>query len=33
MADRINEGYTITDFIQIGQTEFVFGKLDGKFPM
>ena len=33
MADRINEGYTITDFIQIGQTEFVFGKLDGKIPM
>ena len=33
MADRINEGYTITDFIQIGQTEFVFGKLDSKTPM
>ena len=33
MADRINEGYTITDSIQVGETEFVFGKLDGKFPM
>ena len=33
MADRINEGYTITDSIQIGQTEFVFGKRDGKLPM
>lgn len=33
MADRINEGYTITDSIQVGETEFVFGKLDGKIPM
>ena len=33
MADRINEGYTITDSIQVGQTEFVFGKRDGKLPM
>lgn len=33
MADRINEGYAITDSIQVGKTEFVFGKLDGKVPM
>ena len=33
MADRINEGYTITDSIQVGETEFVFGKRDGKIPM
>ena len=33
MADRINEGYIITDSIHIGQTEFVLGKLDSKIPM
>ncbi len=33
MYARINEGYTITDSIQVGETEFVFGKLDGKIPM
>ena len=33
MADRINEGYVITDSIQVGETEFVFGKLDSKPPM
>ena len=33
MADRINEGYIITDSIHIGQTEFVLGKLDNKIPM
>ena len=33
MADRSNEGYTIIDSIQVGETEFVFGKLDGKIPM
>ena len=33
MDARINEGYTITDSIQVGETEFVFGKLDGKIPM
>ena len=25
--------YVITDSIQVGETEFVFGKLDGKIPM
>ena len=29
MSDRINEGYIITDSIQVGETEFVFGK---RFP-
>ena len=33
MADRINEGYIITDSIHIGQMEFVLGKLDSKIPM
>lgn len=34
MADRINEGYAITDSIQIGDTEYVFGELEhGKIPM
>ena len=33
MDARINEGYVITDSIQVGETEFVFGKLDGKIPM
>lgn len=33
MDARINEGYVITDSIQVGETEFVFGKLDGKMPM
>ena len=33
MVGRINEGYAITDSIQVGETEFVFGKLDGKIPM
>ena len=33
MAERINEGYIITDSIHIGQTEFVLGKLDSKIPM
>ncbi len=33
MDTRINEGYTITDSIQIGETEFVLGKLDSKIPM
>ncbi len=33
MADRINQGYVITDSIQIGEMEFVFGKLDSKPPM
>ena len=33
MADRINEGYIITDSIHIGKTEFVLGRLDSKIPM
>ena len=33
MDARINEGYVITDSIHVGETEFVFGKLDGKIPM
>ena len=33
MDARINEGYVITDSIQIGETEFVLGKLDNKIPM
>ena len=33
MDSRINEGYIITDSILIGETEFVFGKHDGKIPM
>lgn len=34
MADRINEGYVITDSIQVGDTEYVFGELErGKIPM
>ena len=33
MADRINEGYIITDSIHIGQMEFVLGNLDSKIPM
>ena len=33
MADRINQGYVITDSIQIGEMEFVFGKLDSNTPM
>ena len=33
MDARINEGYVITDSIQIGGTEFVLGKLDNKIPM
>lgn len=34
MADRINEGYAITDSIQIGDIEYVFGELEhGKIPM
>ena len=32
MADRINEGFVITDSIQVGEMEFVFGKLDSKTP-
>ena len=26
MADRVNEGYTITDSIHVGNAEFVIGK-------
>ena len=33
MNARINEGYIITDSIQVGETEFVFGKLNSKIPM
>ena len=33
MEVRTNEGYTITDSIQIGETEFVLGKLDSKYTM
>ncbi len=33
MGQRINEGYVITDSIHVGETEFVFGKLDSKIPM
>ncbi|MDE6280759.1 MAG: hypothetical protein K2M15_03035 [Oscillospiraceae bacterium] len=33
MDARINEGYVITDSIHVGETEFVFGKLDNKIPM
>lgn len=33
MADRINAGYVITDSIQVGETEYVFGKRDGQIPM
>ena len=33
MGERVNEGYVITDSIHIGETEFVFGKLDNKIPM
>ena len=33
MDARINEGYVITDSIHVGETEFVFGTLDGKIPM
>ncbi len=33
MDTRINEGYTISDPIQIGETEFVLGRSGGKFPM
>lgn len=33
MDTRINEGYAITDSIQIGETEFVLGKMDSKIPM
>lgn len=33
MGERVNEGYVITDSIHIGETEFVFGKLDHKIPM
>ena len=33
MDARINEGYVITDSIHVGETEFVFGKLDSKIPM
>ena len=33
MGARINEGYVITDSIHVGETEFVFGKLEGKIPM
>ena len=33
MDARINEGYVITDSIHVGETEFVFGKLEGKIPM
>lgn len=33
MDQRINEGYVITDSIHVGETEFVFGKMDSKIPM
>ena len=33
MDDRVKAGYTITDSIQIGETEFVLGKRGGSFPM
>lgn len=33
MDARINEGYTITDSIQIGETEFVLGQSGSKPPM
>ena len=33
MDTRINEGYVITDSIHVGETEFVFGKLDSMIPM
>lgn len=32
MADRINQGYVITDSIQVGEMEFVFGKMDSNPP-
>jgi len=33
MDNRINEGYTISDSIRIGETEFVLGKSSGNFTM
>ena len=33
MDDRTNAGYTITDSIRIGETEFVLGRRGGSFPM
>lgn len=33
MDTRINEGYTISDSIQIGETEFVLGRSSGAFTM
>ena len=33
MDDRTNACYTITDSIQIGETEFVLGRRGGSFPM
>ena len=33
MADRINQGYVITDSIQVGEMEFVFGKMDSNPSM
>ena len=33
MDDRTNAGYTITDSIRIGETEFVLGKLDSQYTM
>ncbi len=30
---RINAGYIITDSIHIGDTEFVFGRSAGEYPM
>ena len=33
MDARVNAGYTITDSIQIGETEFVLGRRGGSFPM
>ena len=33
MDARVNEGYTVTDSIRIGETEFVLGRRGGSFPM
>ena len=33
MDDRTNAGYTITDSIRIGETEFVLGRRGGSCPM
>lgn len=33
MADRINQGYVITDSILVGEMEFVFGKMESNPSM